>query len=110
MHRGLLTKDGNTWYFDPADGKMQAGWVKIGESKFYFEPVTGALFKGMLSDGVGIKYCSPEDGHLMTGFVTIDGQMYYFDPATEYMLANTVIEAAGGVFAINEVGVVTQVQ
>ena len=110
MCHGLVTIDKNTFLFDPATGAMQVGWVTLGENQYYFEPVTGALYKGLMSDGIGIKYCSEDDGHQVFGFATINKKLYYFDPASGYMLANTVLELGEGVFAIDEAGIVTQIQ
>ena len=47
----------NVYYFDPATGNMHTGWLKLGETHYYFH----------------------DDGTMATGWHTLNGARYLFD-------------------------------
>ena len=58
--------DGGKWVRYDADGHMIKGWDTQGVDRFYFDPVTGAMAKGI---------------------VMIDGVRYWFDSRTGALIA-----------------------
>lgn len=100
----------NAWYWIDADGTMarskdvyipdQFKWVRYdanghmikgehaqGGNWYYFDPVTGAMVKGMvfLSNGGKWVYYDPVTGVMHHGLSYIDGAWYYFDRYTGKM-------------------------
>ncbi len=63
MATGKTVIDERTYYFKKSNGKMQTGWITIGEDKYYFG----------------------EDGAMVTGVVTIDGVKQEFDENGVYL-------------------------
>lgn len=107
--RGQYTAEGNNYYFT-AEGIKTAGWVTVGEQKFYYDPLNnGIMKKEWYSDEKGNFYFFDRtDGHMMTGDQVIDGlkflfsadgvrqsgmiaredgSSYYYDPATGQMVS-----------------------
>lgn len=65
---GLLpADDGNTYYTD-TNGLVQTGWKTISKMKYYFDPVTGAMYKGIHKIGTD-WYCFNPQGIMQTGSV-----------------------------------------
>ena len=58
--------DGGKWVRYDADGHMIKGWDTQGVDRFYFDPITGAMAKGV---------------------VMIDGVRYWFDSRTGALIA-----------------------
>ena len=58
--------DGGKWVRYDADGHMIKGWDTQGADRFYFDPITGAMAKGV---------------------VMIDGIRYWFDSRTGALIA-----------------------
>ena len=56
-------QENGTWkYYDSSDNLLKS-WVKIGESWYYFDPITGAMKTGWLLDTNGKWYfLSTADG------------------------------------------------
>ncbi|MBQ8934121.1 MAG: hypothetical protein IJ061_07545, partial [Lachnospiraceae bacterium] len=50
------------WYYFGGDGRMRTGWLTLGDSIYYLNPV---------SDGT--------KGRMLTGWAMIDGKWYYFE-------------------------------
>ena len=107
--RGQYTAEGNNYYFT-AEGIKTAGWVTVGEQKFYYDPLNnGIMKKEWYSDEKGNFYFFDRtDGHMLTGDQVIDGlkflfsadgirqsgmiaredgSSYYYDPATGQMVS-----------------------
>ena len=89
--------DGKTYYFDPATGLLQTGWLTLPEGTYFLNtsgtPVTGwqetasgrfhfgedgSLSTGWLQDANGAIYLDGE-GKIVTGWLTLPEGKYYLD-------------------------------
>lgn len=82
---GWVKSDGKWYYFDEYTGKMQTGFLTIGEEMFYLSPNTGEMVVGWFTVD-GKKYLSQGNGTIVKNQIYSDGQHnYLFD--TEGQLA-----------------------
>ena len=68
---------------------MAKGWAtNKKQQKRYFDPNTGAMYKGFKKIGSDTYYFYSKSGVMATGWVTNSkkGYKYYFDPSTEVLL------------------------
>ncbi|MCI8615070.1 GH25 family lysozyme [Parablautia intestinalis] len=79
--RGQCQVDGRDYYFN-ADGIKTAGWVSVGEAKYFYDPAgDGVMKREWLSDEKGNCYFFDRtDGHMLTGGQVIDNVEYLFNP------------------------------
>ena len=90
---GWQTIDGGRYYFDPTTGAVQTGFVKIGNSGYYFAEDQnqwdyGMLRTGSFSVGEGDEekfYYANSAGVLQLGWQKINGNWFYFDRNRGYM-------------------------
>lgn len=73
---GFFSVDGKTFYAN-ADGELQSGWVRIGDS-FHFFDSDYAMQTGWYWDGSS-WYWLDSDGSMATGWRSISGSGYFFD-------------------------------
>ena len=73
---GFFSVDGKTFYAN-ADGELQSGWVRIGDS-FHFFDSDYAMQTGWYWDGLS-WYWLDSDGSMATGWRLISGSWYFFD-------------------------------
>lgn len=73
---GFFSVDGKTFYAN-ADGELQSGWVRIGDS-FHFFDSDYAMQTGWYWDGSS-WYWLDSDGSMATGWRSISGSWYFFD-------------------------------
>lgn len=76
-------QENGTWkYYDSSDNLLKS-WVKIGESWYYFDPITGAMKTGWLLDTNGKWYFlstadGASEGQMLKSWQIIDGYYYFF--------------------------------
>lgn len=79
----------NRYYFQP-DGAACAGFSKIGNNYYYFDPETSILRKnaadrmeGINAQGESVFYYTGRYEYLLSGWQKIKGSWYYFDGVTK---------------------------
>ncbi len=81
MAKGWATnKKQQKRYFDPNTGAMYKGFKKIGSDTYYFYSKSGVMATGWVTNSKkGYKYYfDPSTGVMATGMKTIDGKKYTF--------------------------------
>lgn len=73
---GWVKSDGKWYYFDEFTGKMQTGFLTIGEEMFYLSPNTGEMVVGWFTVD-GKKYLSQGNGTIVKNRIYSDGQYNY---------------------------------
>ena len=71
----FTTVEGSTYYVT-ANNMKAAGWVKADGSWYYFDEFTGKMQTGFLTIGEETFYLSPNTGEMITGWFTVDGKKY----------------------------------
>ena len=74
------TVGGKRYYYDPATGKAQLGWVSYFDEVYYVDPELGKV-TGFFDIDEKL-YAFAEDGTLLRGDFEMDGVHYYADPET----------------------------
>ena len=80
--------------FRSGEGVMQVGWQTINGERFYFDPATGVMQTGLISDGTAQYYLSP-NGVVTIGWQDVNGHRYHFDETTGAMSVNTIVTTNG---------------
>ena len=75
MNGRFTTVEGSTYYVT-ANNMKAAGWVKADGSWYYFDEFTGKMQTGFLTIGEETFYLSPNTGEMITGWFTVDGKKY----------------------------------
>ena len=81
MLYGNQTIDGKKYYFDPVTGVMYKGEKVVSGHWVYFSEVDGAMAVGW-TEHHGNRYYYNEKGWMLYGNQTIDGKEYTFDKVT----------------------------
>lgn len=79
MRYGLVSFNGNRYYFDIDTGKAVTGWLNIDGANFYFDKKTHMAKIGAANIDNSIYYFG-SGGHQITGLVTDNGVKYYYAP------------------------------
>lgn len=69
-------------YYGSAGGMLKTGLQKIGNYRFYFDPLTGARQTGPVTVDGNTYVFSESTGAARTGWITIDGNVYYHSKKT----------------------------
>lgn len=81
---GWLEKDGQKYYLDESNGRMNTGWKQLSD-RWYFFNGSGAMNTGWLTDN-GSRYYLNNDGTMASGWSTIDGKKYYLNDSSGQMV------------------------
>ncbi len=83
---GLVTVNGNSYFFDSADKKHKGaavrGWKTVAGKTYYFDDETCRAKKGLQYVGTEKCFFDRTTGVVQTGFVTSNNKTYYFDRKT----------------------------
>ena len=80
--KGWQTIAISKYYFDPLTGAMCVGLTQLGKNYYYFEPDTSSEYYGTMQTGLTDGCYYGTSGYRLTGWQTINKQKYYFDPVT----------------------------
>lgn len=103
---GFKTVAGKTYYM--VNYMMYRGFLELGGATYYFEPLFGAMSKGLVATERGACFFG-EDGKMQTGPVKIGDFLYYFDPATGVLMPNTTVVIGKKTYITNELGAMIEV-
>lgn len=95
MITGWYNNSNGRYYYDPTTGAMSKGLTTIGGKKYYFDDSTGVMRKGWYTNANGTYYLDPSSGEAYTGTHTIDGQQYNFN--ANGLMMNTIQTMEGDV-------------
>ena len=93
-YTGLLTVDGDTYYFRD-NGKMLKGGEATVDGKTFFFDNDGKMVIGLLSKWGTVSYYDLEGGKAVDKLVEIDGDIYYFN-AKAHMVKSDFVDLADG--------------
>lgn len=95
MVSGMVSLEGNQYYFDEEDGRMYTGFVQSGGDLYYYSSV-GMMKKNSWIKTGGYKYYAGSDGRLYAGkgssymVKRIDGETYAFDSDARMVTGKTL--------------------
>lgn len=72
------------WFYIGADLKLAKGWIQVGRTKYYFDPVTGEQARSDTSNPMlkvigADTYAFDKNGFMLLGFQRISGKLHYFN-------------------------------
>ena len=87
-------------------GQVLTGWQTIGAANYYFDPMTGAMYKGLIPGVDGTYYTSEVDGHQAINEAVMIGNNAYVFGADGKMIINQLVQIGDMLYLTDTTGVV----